>query len=481
MLRGRRQQMHGRVAVALETGWLDGAREDDLAWLHPALARHWRSAGEGAPPAREAWAKAIDHYARAGERAAALHANEEAIGFQREALALLDALPRDEALARRELHLQLALGAAMVAARSFAAPEVWRAYARAAELCADLGDHALTFRALRGLWQYRLGQGEIAEAARIGRELLALAARSGDAALLLEANRLLGNTAYFTGDFVAARRHMEQAVALFDPAIHGGLVAQFGLDPDVANRGLLGWALARLGHPAQGLGQIAKAVARADAIGHPFSSAYACGAAMWSGFFLSEAADAERWARRVVDVARARGFVYFDVAGQVVAGWAQARRGAEGALDALEATIGRWRAGGSTIGMHSFLVVLADAWLHAGWPDRAERTLADGLILQRGANERFLEAEIRRLRGEAAASAGRSDDAQELLLQAWEVAEAQHNRLALLRIATSMARLAPVPPGAAARLRHVHAGFAEGHDLAVLRDARAALQSISPT
>ena len=44
-----------------------------------------------------------------------------------------------------------------------------------------------------------------------------------------------------------------------------------------------------------------------------------------------------------------------------------------------------------------------------------------------------------------------------------------------------MARLAPVPPGAAARLRHVHAGFAEGHDLAVLRDARAALQSISPT
>lgn len=478
LLRGRRQQMHARAATALEAGWLQDAQPDDLLWLHPALARHWRRAGEGVPPLREEWIKAIAHYAAAGERAAAAHANEEAIGFLREALALLGELPRDEALARRELHLQLALGAAAVASRSYAAPEVHVAYARASELCATVGDHALTFRALRGLWQYRQGQGEMGEAARIGQELLALAARSGDAALLLEANRLLGNTAYFAGDFVAARRHMEQAVELFDPAAHGGLVAQFGQDPDAANRGLLGWALARLGYPEQGRGQIVRAVERAETIGHPFSMAYAHGAAMWSSHFLIEFAEAARWAQSTVAIARARGFAYLDVAGQVVGLWVRARSGEADALDALDAVIGRWRAGGATIGMHSFLVVLADAWLHAGWPDRAERTLGDGLIAQRGINERFLEAEIQRLRGEATAAAGRPHDAHALLMQAWTVAEGQRNRLALLRIATSMARLGPASPGSAARLRRIHAGFAEGHDLAVLREARAVLETL---
>jgi hypothetical protein len=41
-----------------------------------------------------------------------------------------------------------------------------------------------------------------------------------------------------------------------------------------------------------------------------------------------------------------------------------------------------------------------------------------------------------------------------------------------------MARLGPASPGSAARLRRIHAGFAEGHHLAVLREARAVLETL---
>ena len=476
MLFSQRRTLHRAVA-----GWLEQAHADDLASWYPALAHHWRKAGEDSPPEQAAWLKAIDYYTRAGDRAVAAYVNEEAIHFYREALSLLGQLPSGEAMDRRELQLQLALGTAAVVARSYAAPEVQAAYARATELCNQVGDHAQLFRALRGLWQYRQGQGDMQEAARIGQQLIALARQSGESALLLEANRLLGNNAYWTGDFIAARHYMEEAVALFDPAAHAGLVAQFGQDPDVANRGILGWALGFLGYPEQAQAQIRQAVARAEAIDHPFSRVFAYGAAMWNQHFLSEIDSAEHWAERLIELARERGFAYLEVAGQVVRNWARARRGvAEGITD-LEAVLAQWRASGATIGMHLFLVVQANVWLHAGRPDEVRRTLSDPVLSQRSVSERWLEAEVQRLRGEVAAAAGQVTEAEMILRQAWGVAEAQHNRLAQLRIAGSLVRLAPRCPAAAdaaARLQQVYAQYEEGQQLGFLREARALLDGL---
>lgn len=475
MLFSQRRTLHRSVAV-----WLEQAHVEDLASWYPALAYHWRKAGEDSPPEQAAWLKALDYYARAGDRAVAAFVNEEAMHFYREALTLLAQLPRSEALARRELQLQLALGTAAVVARSYAAPEVQAAYARATELCNEVGDHAQLFRALRGLWQYRQGQGEMQEATRLGQELISLASKSGESALLLEANRLLGNTAYWQGDFLAARDYMEQAVALFDPVAHAGLVAQFGQDPDVANRGILGWALGFLGYPEAAQAQIGKAVARAEEIDHPFSKVFAYGAAMWNHHFLSELEGAEYWAERTIALARERGFAYLDVAGQVVRSWARARRGLPEGITELDAVLAQWRASGATIGMHLFLVVQANVWLVARRPDRVEKTLADPVLSQRSISERWLESEVQRLRGEVAAAAGQPAEAELILRQAWLVAETQHNRLAQLRIAGSLLRLAPRCPAAADAadlLRAVYASYEEGHQMGFLRDAKALLDT----
>ncbi|MGH9002619.1 MAG: hypothetical protein ACRDYV_05770, partial [Acidimicrobiia bacterium] len=98
----RQVTVHRRVAEAIET--VHAARLDDHL---PALAHHWARASA---PAAET-GRAVDYAARAGDRALAQLANDEAVAYYRQALELLDASEGRPEEARR-LELLLALGEA---------------------------------------------------------------------------------------------------------------------------------------------------------------------------------------------------------------------------------------------------------------------------------------------------------------------------------------------------------------------------------
>jgi hypothetical protein len=273
---------------------------------------------------------------------------------------------------------------------------------------------------------------------------------------------------------------MEQAVSLFKHEAHAGLVAQFGQDPDVANRGILGWTLGFLGYPEQAQAQLASAVARADAIDHPFSRVFAYGSAMWNSHFFLQIEQAEHWATRVVALAGERGYPYLQVAGEVVRGWARARQGLPEGLEEVQDTIARWRASGATIGLHIFLMVQANTLLFFERIEEVEATLSDPLMAHRGISERWLESEVLRLRGEVAMARGNLAEADQRWRQAMTVAEEQQNRLAQLRIASSQLRLARAyPPAAdtAEALGRVYASFDEGHELGFMRHAKRELEA----
>ena len=70
----------------------------------------------------------------------------EAVAQLTKGLELLESLPGGPERQRSELDLQLALGQASIAAKGFAAPETGRAYARARELCLELGDIGSSFQ-----------------------------------------------------------------------------------------------------------------------------------------------------------------------------------------------------------------------------------------------------------------------------------------------------------------------------------------------
>ncbi|MEW6473927.1 MAG: BTAD domain-containing putative transcriptional regulator [Actinomycetota bacterium] len=98
----RRLTLHRRVAEAIEA-----AHAADLGEHLPALAHHYARAAEGAADI----ARAVDYAVRAGDRALAQLANDEAVGYYQQALGLLEvtAGPGDD---RRRLELLIALGEA---------------------------------------------------------------------------------------------------------------------------------------------------------------------------------------------------------------------------------------------------------------------------------------------------------------------------------------------------------------------------------
>ena len=73
---------------------------------------------------------------------------------------------------QQELDLQLALGPALVVTRGPASPAVEQVYARAQELCQQVGETPQLFPVLWGLWRFYNNRGEYQRARALGEQLL---------------------------------------------------------------------------------------------------------------------------------------------------------------------------------------------------------------------------------------------------------------------------------------------------------------------
>jgi predicted ATPase len=151
LLRSKRQQLHARIAQALE-----GQLPETAGTEPELLAHHCAEAGLAE--------KAADYWLKAGQLALSRSAMAEAVAQLSKGLAVLESLPDGPARWRRELKLQVALGQALIAARGFAAPETGRAYARARELCEQLGGTPQLFPALYGNFVFHFQRAELAGA-----------------------------------------------------------------------------------------------------------------------------------------------------------------------------------------------------------------------------------------------------------------------------------------------------------------------------
>jgi len=430
MLFSQRRELHRKLAE-----WLEGVADPEQPAMAPLLAFHWRKAAEDRLPEPAAAMKAAGYYARAANHALKLHALKEAIGFWQEGLALLRQLPAGTERDRQELRLLLELGPAQVAAGSFSAPDVEASFDRARLLCEQVGRHAQLFRALRGLWQVRVGQADYPRARALADELLGLAIKVGDPALSLEAHRAIGTTAFWTADLAGARHHLERAAALYEPARHRALVQLYGQDPCVAARGILAWALAHRGEAAAAREQAAQAAIWAEELAHPFSLAYAHGASMWTGYFLGDTQLAAAAGQRCADLSLERGFPYLVAAGRVVHGWAT------GDATEVEGAVRAWRQIGGGIGLPIFLLVQSDIQLAQGRHAEARQSLNDPILLDRHQIEAWLTVLFHRLRGEALAAAGETPAARDAFALALSTAERQGAALHLASLARRIAAL----------------------------------------
>ena len=143
----RRVAIHRRVAEAIES--LHGRALDDHL---PSLAHHWARAS--APAADSA--RAVDYATRAGDRALAQLAPDEAIAYYRQALELLDAA---ESAEEQRIPLLIGMGEAQ---RQAGDPAHRETLLSAARLAAERGDARALARAVlanaRGIFSSVVGE-----------------------------------------------------------------------------------------------------------------------------------------------------------------------------------------------------------------------------------------------------------------------------------------------------------------------------------
>jgi predicted ATPase len=125
---------------------------------------------------------------------------------------------------------------------------------------------------------------------------------------------------------------------------------------------------------------------------------------------------------------------------------------------------------------------LAEAHAKLGRPEDSVNCLAEAAQRIEATDERFAEAELRRLQGDLLNVAGDRASAERSYHQALAIAKRQSAKLWELRAATSLARLwhdQGKRTEARNLLSPVYGWFTEGFDTPVLRDAKALLDELA--
>jgi tetratricopeptide (TPR) repeat protein len=259
VLTERRRLLHERTAQSIEELFAD--RLDDHL---TELAHHFERSGN-VP-------KAVEYLGRTGARAAQQVAHSEAIGYFARALELLRQLPYGAARDRQELDLQMALSWSLVVARGYRpSPERESALVRARELCEQLGENAKLMEALVALAHLRFNGRDYGLARELAERVLAMAEQAKAPAMLAGAHYVLGAVRFATGQFPAARQHLERGVELFgagSSSNYGAFFAQTGPN-------MLVDVLSILGYPLTALGRNNQLLAAARRCSDPYSTATA--------------------------------------------------------------------------------------------------------------------------------------------------------------------------------------------------------------
>ena len=184
-------------------------------------------------------------------------------------LTVLTSLPETPARWHQELDLQVALGSALMAVKGQGAPDMAHAYARARELCQQVGDTPQLFAVLRGLVPYYLTRGQVQESHQLGEQLLRLAQAQADPAPRMLAHFMLGQVVFYRGEPAMAQTHHAQVLALYTSQEAQALAVRYGLDLGVGSHSWLAWALWQLGTPTQALRHSQAARTLAQEGSHP--------------------------------------------------------------------------------------------------------------------------------------------------------------------------------------------------------------------
>ena len=187
LLRGRRQQLHGRIVTTLESQF------PEVVTAQPALmAQHCTEA--------DLTEKAVGYWLKAGQHAVARSAMTEAVAQLQKGLDLLKSMSDNSARQQQELDLRITLGQALNATKSYASPLVGETYARAQRLAEQLDRPDYLFPLLLGQFIFHLLRCEHKLALSFAQRMEEIGQTRGEAAMVY-----WGRTSARVGAFLCRR------------------------------------------------------------------------------------------------------------------------------------------------------------------------------------------------------------------------------------------------------------------------------------
>ena len=473
LVKGKRQQFHGRIAEALE------ARFPQTTDTQPELvAHHFTEAGLAEV--------AIGYWLKAGLRSRERSAEDEAISHLNRGLTLLRALDESPGRDARELELLTALGTAYIASRGYAAPEVGPVFRRSRELCERFGQSPQLVAILVGIWEWHFVRGEIQLCRELVAEALVFARPLDDPGGMMEASYMAGQTMLYRGDFAGARDRFATALAEFDDRVRiASWAAMTNHDAGLTIRCNLAVTLWHLGYPDQALAANREACRLARELGHPFGLAYCLHHTGWLYQLCRLGAEVQGAAEEEIAISAEQGFALWHATGSFFRGAGMLLQGRlEESLPWLSKGLDAFRTTGAELFLPFQLGVLGDAYIQAARFGEAHAVLDEGLALAEKNDDRLQEAELHRLKGELLLvdSSDQEAAAEDRFLRAIDSARRQQSKAWELRAAMSLARLRERQGrrGDAHRiLASVHATYKEGLTTPDLVEAGALLEALA--
>ena len=472
LLKSKRMQLHVQIAQLLEQDFPDRvANEPELA------ARHFTQSG--------VHERAVPYWIRAGERALARVAFQEAAGHLRAALSGNASLPASAERDRQELDIRLMLGAAYLSSLGWAAVQVVQTLAPARDLANKLHEQDKLVAILYYIWFHHLMRCEYQRARAIVDELRTLAESRDRSSASVVAGMTEALTYWFTGQPRQARAAADRMLQTYDIEQHGQLAQTYTHDPKCLTLLWAGQWLWALGYPDQARLAAIEQLALARRLGHPFNL-FACLSVGTVGLtFLGQTNLARQWLSEARDIARQHGMTFFAEA--IVPFWDGCALIAQGNYTEGYATqtIGSkgWRDTGPLHLIPLANVMRASALIGLQRFDEAQSLLEEALQIIEQTGHRSDEAEAYRILGEVHQHRPypNLDAAEKSFLNALAVARAQEAKGLELRAATALARLWHGQAKLAqARdlLTPIYRWFVEGFDTRDLRDAKELLQKL---
>ena len=465
----RRALLSGRVGRAL---LVHHANE------HAAIAGRLAALFEAA---RE-FGTSAQYFLEGARHAVGLFAFPEALSLADRGLAALKRMPEGPERIQHELGLQMIRGLALRMMKGWANPEIEPVFARARELCQQLGDAPELFPVLWAITLFHAIRGDLHQYRRLADNLMSEAERSGDPAFLMGAHHLLGVCLEFEGNIVESSRILDRGRELHVAERHKAYTAMYGLDPGMIARAMSSRPLWILGYPDRAAARARETLQLARSQRQPMTLVFALLVLQGVHLVRGEAAEALTMGDEVVALCREYGLPQEREWSRSFQGAALAALGRlDDGIEQLTDSLAVQQAIGASLVRSAFLAVLADLLRFAGRLEDGLRAVDEGFAYAERSGEGGYLAELHRAKAELLRASNEAAAAERSFAAAVDYARTQQARSFELRAATGWAQLL----GAAGRhaeatavLEPVYRWFSEGLDTADLARARATLAEI---